>query len=311
MSAHRASPPVVKSGCIRRAMHDEVNDLPPVVDGNRRCRAIPDQSGRAPTALRAIIADELMIKPLILAVDDDPQVLRAIGRDLVTKYGRDFRVVRAQSGAEGLDVLRHERESAQPVAMILSDQRMPQPRRGAVSRRSQDACSVGEARAAHRLRRHRRRDRRHQHLAGRLLPAEALGSAAGSCSTRSSTTCSTTGAPTTVRAGAASASSAAAGCRRCTRSRSSSPAITCRTSSSTSNRPTSTAREARELTAGAAALPLVIMPDGARLTDPTVDDVARAIGAQDRGDRRPPTTSRSSAPVRPAWRPPSTPRRKA
>jgi thioredoxin reductase (NADPH) len=67
-----------------------------------------------------------MIKPLILAVDDDPQVLRAIGRDLVSKYGRDYRVVRAQSGAEGLDVLRHERESAQPVAMILSDQRMPQ-----------------------------------------------------------------------------------------------------------------------------------------------------------------------------------------
>ena len=66
-----------------------------------------------------------MIKPLILAVDDDPQVLRAIGRDLVSKYGRDFRVVRAQSGAEGLDVLRHERDSAQPVAMILSDQRMP------------------------------------------------------------------------------------------------------------------------------------------------------------------------------------------
>jgi thioredoxin reductase (NADPH) len=66
-----------------------------------------------------------MIKPLILAVDDDPQVLRAIGRDLVSKYGRDYRVVRAQSGAEGLDVLRHERENAQPVAMILSDQRMP------------------------------------------------------------------------------------------------------------------------------------------------------------------------------------------
>jgi thioredoxin reductase (NADPH) len=66
-----------------------------------------------------------MIKPLILAVDDDPQVLRAIGRDLVAKYGRDYRVARAPSGAEGLEVLRHERESSQPVAMILSDQRMP------------------------------------------------------------------------------------------------------------------------------------------------------------------------------------------
>jgi thioredoxin reductase (NADPH) len=67
-----------------------------------------------------------MTKPLILAVDDDPQVLRAIGRDLLAKYGRDYRVIRAQSGAEGLEVLRHERNSAQPVAMILSDQRMPQ-----------------------------------------------------------------------------------------------------------------------------------------------------------------------------------------
>src|SRR5262245_42376080 len=67
-----------------------------------------------------------MIKPLILTVDDDPQVLRAIGRDLLARYGRDFRVVRAQSGAEALDVLRHERERAQPVALLLSDQRMPQ-----------------------------------------------------------------------------------------------------------------------------------------------------------------------------------------
>jgi thioredoxin reductase (NADPH) len=66
-----------------------------------------------------------MTKPLILTVDDDPHVLRAIGRDLVSRYGRDFRVVRAQSGAEALEVLRHERQSAQPVALLLSDQRMP------------------------------------------------------------------------------------------------------------------------------------------------------------------------------------------
>jgi thioredoxin reductase (NADPH) len=67
-----------------------------------------------------------MTKPLILTVDDDPQVLRAIARDLVARYGRDFRVARAQSGAEALEILRHERESAQPVALLVSDQRMPQ-----------------------------------------------------------------------------------------------------------------------------------------------------------------------------------------
>jgi thioredoxin reductase (NADPH) len=67
-----------------------------------------------------------MVKPLILTVDDDPQVLRAIGRDLLARYGRAYRVARAQSGAEALELLRHERESGQPVALLLSDQRMPQ-----------------------------------------------------------------------------------------------------------------------------------------------------------------------------------------
>ena len=67
-----------------------------------------------------------MLKPVILALDDDPQVLRAVARDLLAKYGRDYRVVRAASGAEALDVLKQEKERAQPVALLLSDQRMPQ-----------------------------------------------------------------------------------------------------------------------------------------------------------------------------------------
>jgi thioredoxin reductase (NADPH) len=64
-------------------------------------------------------------KPLILAVDDDPQVLRALGRDLLTRYGRDYRVVRAGAPGEALDLLRQERDAAQAVALLLSDQRMP------------------------------------------------------------------------------------------------------------------------------------------------------------------------------------------
>src|SRR4051812_32679123 len=92
--------------------------------------AASGHSGGSPPAARrlssAIIGGKPpMIKPLILTVDDDPQVLRAIGRDLLTRHGRDFRVVRAQSGAEALEVLRHERENAQPVALLLTDQRMP------------------------------------------------------------------------------------------------------------------------------------------------------------------------------------------
>src|SRR5690349_12951622 len=66
-----------------------------------------------------------MHKPLILVVDDEPQVLRAIGRDLLARYGRDYRILRAGSGREAMDVLARERASALPVALVLSDQRMP------------------------------------------------------------------------------------------------------------------------------------------------------------------------------------------
>jgi thioredoxin reductase (NADPH) len=67
-----------------------------------------------------------MSKPVIMAVDDDPVVLAAIARDLRSRYGADYRVVRAESGAEGLDVLAKLALRDQPVALIVSDQRMPQ-----------------------------------------------------------------------------------------------------------------------------------------------------------------------------------------
>ena len=67
-----------------------------------------------------------MAKPILLAVDDDPQVLRALARDLRSRYGEDYRVLRAGSGAEALDALRQLNERGDPVALLLSDQRMPQ-----------------------------------------------------------------------------------------------------------------------------------------------------------------------------------------
>ena len=66
-----------------------------------------------------------MSKPILLVVDDDPDVLSAIARDLRTKYGRDFRVLRAESGTVALELLRELRERGTPVALLLSDQRMP------------------------------------------------------------------------------------------------------------------------------------------------------------------------------------------
>jgi thioredoxin reductase (NADPH) len=67
-----------------------------------------------------------MSKPTILTVDDDQQVSQAITRDLRARYGEDYRIVRAGSGAEALEVLAQLALRDRPVALIASDQRMPQ-----------------------------------------------------------------------------------------------------------------------------------------------------------------------------------------
>ncbi len=67
-----------------------------------------------------------MSKPTILAVDDDPEVAAAITRDLRSRYGADYRVVRTMSGPEALAVLTKLALRDQPVALIAADQRMPQ-----------------------------------------------------------------------------------------------------------------------------------------------------------------------------------------
>jgi len=64
-------------------------------------------------------------KPILLTVDDDPEVLRAVERDVRRKYGKDYRVLRADAGATALDALRQVGERGEPVALFLVDQRMP------------------------------------------------------------------------------------------------------------------------------------------------------------------------------------------
>ncbi len=67
-----------------------------------------------------------MAKPVILTVDDDPEVLQAVSRDLRQEYGDRFRIVRAESGASALSALEQLKLRNQPVALFLADQRMPQ-----------------------------------------------------------------------------------------------------------------------------------------------------------------------------------------
>jgi thioredoxin reductase (NADPH) len=66
-----------------------------------------------------------MARPTILAVDDDAAVVAAVVRDLRTRYGKDYRVLRATSGREALDLMADLVLKDRPVAAVVSDQRMP------------------------------------------------------------------------------------------------------------------------------------------------------------------------------------------
>src|SRR5256885_16888579 len=67
-----------------------------------------------------------MPKPVLLTVDDDPEVLRAIERDLRSRYADRYRVMPANSGSAGLATLRELKARNNPLALLLADHRMPQ-----------------------------------------------------------------------------------------------------------------------------------------------------------------------------------------
>jgi thioredoxin reductase (NADPH) len=66
-----------------------------------------------------------MAKPILLSVDDDADVLRAIERDLRSNYGADYRVIGSGSPEGALDLLKQLKLRSDSVALLLADQRMP------------------------------------------------------------------------------------------------------------------------------------------------------------------------------------------
>jgi thioredoxin reductase (NADPH) len=64
-------------------------------------------------------------RPAIVAVDDEPQVLAAVARDLRRGFGERYRILRATSGAEALELLTELRTRGDQVALLIADQRMP------------------------------------------------------------------------------------------------------------------------------------------------------------------------------------------
>jgi thioredoxin reductase (NADPH) len=67
-----------------------------------------------------------MAKPVIFCVDDDPEVLGAIERDLRHRYGNDYRILKARSGREALEAVRQLKQRGAAVALFVVDQRMPE-----------------------------------------------------------------------------------------------------------------------------------------------------------------------------------------
>jgi len=66
-----------------------------------------------------------MSKAIILAVDDEPEVLNAVANDLGRHFRSDYRIMKAGSGAEAMDAVRALKERDHPVALFLVDERMP------------------------------------------------------------------------------------------------------------------------------------------------------------------------------------------
>lgn len=67
-----------------------------------------------------------MAKPTILSIDDEPQVLSAVERDLKRRFRAEYRIMKASSGEEALGLLRKLKERNDAVALLLADQRMPE-----------------------------------------------------------------------------------------------------------------------------------------------------------------------------------------
>ena len=67
-----------------------------------------------------------MERPIIFSIDDDPQVLRAVSRDLRTMYGKEYKIMSTTSAKEALESLTELKNSSDVVALFVCDQRMPE-----------------------------------------------------------------------------------------------------------------------------------------------------------------------------------------
>jgi thioredoxin reductase (NADPH) len=86
----------------------------------------PPQAETAVGTGSAVADDTDQARVVLLTVDDDPSVSRAVARDLRRRYGETHRIVRSSSAAQALEALRELKLRGWPVAVLLADYRMPQ-----------------------------------------------------------------------------------------------------------------------------------------------------------------------------------------
>ena len=134
-------------------------------------------------ALPAIEADgtggRVVNKPVLLVVDDDPQVLAAVRRDLRSQYREHYTVMSADSGQEALATVRELKSRGDSLAMVISDQRMPGMLGNEVLARSREVYPLARRVLLTAYSDIEAAVRGDQRGASRSLSVEALGSARG------------------------------------------------------------------------------------------------------------------------------------
>ena len=118
-------------------------------------------------------------RTVIMTVDDDPGVSRAVARDLRRRYGESYRIVRAESGESALDALRELKLRGDLVAVILADYRMPQMNGIEFLEQALDVYPGARRVLLTAYADTERGDRRDQRRRPRPLPAQAVGPAGG------------------------------------------------------------------------------------------------------------------------------------
>ncbi len=94
-------------------------------DPELRATVMWKMSEQAERSAQAADTEPKSRRPAIVVVDDEPAVLAAVSRDLRRGFGERFRILRAGSGPEALELLRELRTRGDQVAMLIADQRMP------------------------------------------------------------------------------------------------------------------------------------------------------------------------------------------